>query len=279
MMRKAHVRPNGMRLGTTLSAGFAIVFILLPGATGTQDLGSETEPEVRDPEGDVQYAPTYAGPQDSAYVDILVAWFDYDSRDDVINITVKVADTNPYSDPPAATLIRCFVAFRGYVGEEMSGSYHLQWSIEPQSGEMSQTVGFTDSDGRGRAVDYEFSVTSGQPGYFQYRLTNRQQILNQASFFKDPSLECHESQWVPGADLYINDNYDTAQGSATYDVTSLKPDGRPDGEGDADPTANASDEPIDENGGASPLVSALATMAVICAVFVAKAARQRHNNR
>lgn len=198
-------------------------------------VGTEANPELSDPAGNVSYSPLYQGPRDRDHLDLLSAWLEYDAVGDRLNLTVKVASLVDVDGKSQGWLET--YSFQGNVSDanEDVGRLVFAYGKDASSDEWESDVVLLLWD---RALDLERSFAAGRdaPGYLRWS-TPLEPLRKFGVQIGDFFAVAGEDQFVAGQDVGIV-NYNRARASTVYEYGSLEP--APVSQGDESPWPGAS---------------------------------------
>lgn len=156
-----------MKWGVALTLLVVALFIGAAGASAHPVMGTEDDPELEDPSGNVEYSPLYLGPKDRHHVDLLAGWFEYQPDNDSIMVSLKLEAFEDVLDRTQGwSLLYEFMVNFTYDGEDTRQLYISM-------GSDSETDGFwTSVEIRVPSgdIDVPFSqeIETGTPGYLRW---------------------------------------------------------------------------------------------------------------
>jgi hypothetical protein len=215
--------------GVRASVWVSLLAILV---TPTAAAGTEEDPEVLDPAGDVVYSAMDVT-RSSTYLDSLALWIEYDAVNDMIVMYWKTADSRRLEQPVDDSGINCYARGNMTVEGTITGTLTFQWANTNTAGTLFGVMRFTrEGDAlpteAGRNVPYTFEPTFAQPGLFKWRV-ERARLQNLGEDYGPLEVSCGEGKGVrtPGSfvtPLYRND--DDGIGSKVFSLAGLRPPGR-----------------------------------------------------
>lgn len=245
----------------------AVFIAALPSANAVQILGSENNPELSDPGGDIAYADVYLGSRNHDYLDVLSVWLKEENGTLVVSEQVK--DATSLESASADFLIGCNLDSVGKVGEEKYSDFRIGWFREPGSTETHLDVSITALDGKSIEPSTKFAARFEAPGQFVFEVP-LESIKPYAESLTDFRMECSETMQAAGSSLPVN-NADTAQSNAIFEIgqsaTNISPGMQEQGPSSSIAGTVESNPPATEGLGTAVLL-------VACA-GVAAAARKR----
>lgn len=200
-------------------------------------MGSEEDPEVTNPSGNVKYDPTYTGPHNRHHIDLLAAWWDYNATTDRIIFHWKTVDNSLLADPPTDTAMGCLTGWHLMGAEAWQGNLTLSYGKE--RGETNFT-GHAYIDRKNYTlgtgvrdtiitVGSRFEIAFAAPGYATVAV-NRSQVFLYGERVQAPWVVCWESSCIqnpvncPGR--WSNGDF-TSRGRG-FSFVGLKPIDQPD---------------------------------------------------
>lgn len=254
------------------AAGLLAVVVLLPVTSAAPVFwGTEQQPELTDPPGNVQYSPLYTGPRDRDHIDLLAAWFEYDAFNDTLVSTLKVSSLEGANE---STQDGWFVLynFRGNVTVDDEIKAELSHALyrNHQSAEWRPEVNLETPGGQ-LDVPFTFDRVDGTPGYFRWTIP-MDFLQNWGEQITNFHASGAEEQFVGSSFIstgVLNRNPADAQGSFVWKDLEPLP-GRSTDEASLTPTRSETSPPSPE----SETVT-LGLAASVAAVLVAVAFARR----
>jgi hypothetical protein len=204
--------------------------------------GTEANPELVDPAGDVNYDIPPDEPHD--YMDILAAWFEYDGSSDRVSTIVKVADVEALNPPPTDWKL----TFAMYVGIDLDGedqgNVAYTWESDPATGNIQAEV-FVQRQVGGEDVPISHVFTGPDEGTIRFSV-GRQALLDFGDAFVDQAIVYEESYLVGSVNPGNVKNSDRASGDGIFNLFELAPTGSPPVDELDQPEGNGTDEATDE---------------------------------
>lgn len=222
----------------------AAASLLTPLVSAQLILGTQDAPEIIDPPGDVRYDPTYTGPQDQAYLDVLSGWYSYVPDGDKIEVHLEGADWTR-SAPAAALPVYdlCSVSANFTANGERTGDVRFSWSKDGGSSDLRHRVTFAKQSGPGVTtidfvdVPHDFRFVAGKPGYATW-VVNRTDLIRFGDIVESSEAMCFEVQNSPTGSPTIYRNEDVASSEVEFLVADQHPIQRVD-EDDLPTSSNA----------------------------------------
>lgn len=146
----------------------AALVVLIPVTSASPNIwGTEENPELADPPGNVDYSPLHTGGE-RRYIDLLAGWFEYDAVNDNLNFTLKVSSLDGVNE---STEDGWFVRyeFRGNVSNGADDTGQLQYWVQRShaTGTWMRGVDLETPSGDVE-VPFTFERVDGTPGYFRW---------------------------------------------------------------------------------------------------------------
>jgi hypothetical protein len=242
--------------------------------------GTEEQPELTDPAGNVNYSAGYVGPKDRSHVDLLAAWYEYAPQNDTVQLTIKVTDLSHLMTAAQDWNWRCnFLsnmtdgkgAFVYQVTKLTHGEIHSSLWHYQQVTRSGTAYSGTD----GRPIDHTWSASLSEPGYVRMWV-NRTEYLRSGFAMQSFYAQCVESMMIPGGPSNVPlpiTNANVAGSSGTYDFGALHPADSPEHRDDLPTRAATASSPAD----AAKKSSGLAFGIGISVLLIAALSRARRN--
>lgn len=240
--------------------------------------GSELNPEVTDPPGDVFYEPTYVGEQNRKHLDVLAGWFEYVPEVDAFSANIKVASLAGIQDGvDTYEWAACRFEIPGTVDGELAGQFVFSFRIEAD-GDQFPAAHFT-REGASASVDLKHSVDVRwtEPGYISI-IVARTLIQDQATAMEGNAyVGCSEFRGYPtsNAPLFAAENFDSAEASAKFIVAESRKGASAGGNEEDFPWITAEDSPSPSPPDTNNTAAESITMAAIAIGLAAGLLRRR----
>lgn len=247
----------------------SLALFALPSAAAGE--GTEEEPELRDSEGDIAYAPSDFQ-KASDFLDISASWLEYDADSDAVAYTLRVKDASALQNPQSDPYWRCETRIDLRVEGSDSGSFSAQWYKSFGSSQVGSNINYRRPEGApasGEAVkvEHNFTFTPDAPGYFRWEIS-RDYVQNLAQTLTGLQVACTELIYVDQIPTGGR-NMDEATGTGSFDLTTLEPErGRPD---ETSTEETVTTDPTIRSSGAN----SVGALAVLLALVVSILARRR----
>lgn len=195
-----------------------LTMLLLASATvaAGEILGTEDEPELEDPSGNVDYSPLYLSSDDREHIDLLAGWFEYLSENDTLLFTLKVVSLEGWLERTDGW--RVLHQFQGNVTNSREDTGQLTYSIQKHSASnsWSENVYLETSSGQAE-VPFAFELEAGAPGYFRWYVPMAY-LQNWGVQIGQFTAVAAEEQYVGGVTTgVLNVNQAQASGSFTWE--------------------------------------------------------------
>lgn len=216
----AHSRP--LQGGRVLVLTIAVLTLSLCSVAGQPlGIGTEDDPEISDPEGDVSYHTTNVANRDYKFLDALAAWIQYDGAMDFLRFTIKVADLSEFQERTRDLNFVCNWYMRGAIGNQTQGTLGMHLQKPPGSTGIAHNLTYTKPGGGAIDLAASLEPTFGAPGYWSVatKLAPLQNILE--SIEGPTNLFCVAGQQAAGYTLI---NSDEAEGNTAFDISALTAD-------------------------------------------------------
>lgn len=200
----------------------AVLTLSVPSVAGQPlGIGTEDDPEIRDPEGDVSYHTTNVANRDYKFLDAVAAWIQYDGATDLVRFTIRVADLSDFQERTRDLNFVCNWYMRGAIGNQTQGTLGVHLQKPPGSTDVAPNLTYTKPGGGAIDLAASLEPTFGAPGYWSVA-TNLAPIQNILESIEGPTnLFCVAGQQVAG---YMLINSDEAEGNAAFDISALTAD-------------------------------------------------------
>lgn len=150
-------------------AVLAASLVLVPAASGSPAIwGTEEDPELADPPGNVQYSPLYTGPHDRDHVDLLAGWFEFFAHNNTLMFTLKVGSFEDVFEEADGWFL--LYGFSGNVSNGQQDTATLRYSAVKTSDSTSwgESVNLGREGQNSVPVPHGFVFNETTPGYFRW---------------------------------------------------------------------------------------------------------------
>lgn len=201
----------------------AAVVILVPVTSASPNIwGTEEEPELADPPGNVEYSPLYTGPENRHHVDLLAGWFEYLPENDTIMISLKVQEFEDVIQRTEGwSLLYEFLGNMTYE-EDDTRSLYISMGSDSDADEFWTRVEIRTSSGDVE-VPFDHTIDSGTPGYFRWYVP-LDFLLNWGNKVEGFAASAGEfREPTPGVSTIIMNRNPNAFSDAVYSFEGLEP--------------------------------------------------------
>ena len=237
-------RRAGPALAARVVLWAVLMFCLGVPAAAMASMGTELDPELIDPNGDVTYDRAYAGPKPLPYLDVLVGWIDHDNLTDQLLFHLKTGDARSLERRTGDNMYGCGLSGDLVLDGAKHGTFDAGWVKDAGKTTLRSGASFREAeDFVPTPIHQTFSSTFGENGYYSWAI-NRSELMHFGDIIEQLRGTCDErgspSQYF--LQLYINRD-DSASKSA-YSFRELRRLTKPDGAKDPieayDPAMEAS---------------------------------------
>lgn len=221
-------------------------------------VGTEDDPELADPAGNVEYSPLYTGPQDRHHVDLLAGWFEYLPDNDTIMISLKVQEFEDVIQRTEGwSLFYEFLGNLTYGGEDERALY-ITMGSESDADEFWTRMRIRTPSGD-VDVPFDHIIEEGVPGYFRWYVP-LDFLLNWGNEVGDFAASAAEfREPTPGVSTIMNRN-PNAFSDAVYSFEGLEPTPV---EEESDEFLTPPESPAESDGAATESATGLGLLVVL----------------